>query len=105
MTDLADRPMVAEPPTGAADRRARAYCGPAHGRSWPLVEEAGAPAPTTTLAADGQVMRYRLVLHPRTRRPARDHLGNYLYMFLPHLAESSTASHAMRPSTPDQAGP
>jgi len=28
----------------------------------------------------GQQFQYRLVYSPQTRQPARDHLGNYLYM-------------------------
>lgn len=102
MTDHVVQPLVAEPPTGVGDRWARAYCGPAHGRSWP-VEQAGAPAPTATLAADGQQMRYRLVLHPQTRRPARDHLGNYLYMFLPRFEHAPTVPERDPSRTPDAA--
>lgn len=58
---------------------ARAYCGPAHGQSWPPVPTAG-PPPMVELSAGGRRVRYRLVHHPRTRAPATDHLGNYLYM-------------------------
>ena len=62
---------------------ARAYGGPAHGRWW-AVPSAAAPPDTVVLeddAAPGDAATpYVLVHHPRSHRPARDHLGNYLYM-------------------------
>jgi len=60
-------------------RRARAYCGPAHGRSWPLVSQ-GPPPRLVDVELGDEVVRYRLVHHPRTRRPVRDHLGTFVYM-------------------------
>lgn len=69
-------------PAGAPAGRtwcARAYCGPAHGRRWEL-RAAAAPPSVVELTGGGQRVRYRLVHHPRTRQPARDHLGNFLYM-------------------------
>jgi hypothetical protein len=59
--------------------QARAYCGPAHGRSWTLSRETTPPG-TVELTVGGQQFHYRLAYDPRTRRPARDHLGNYLYI-------------------------
>lgn len=58
---------------------ARAYCGPAHGRSWTLTRDSTPPG-TVELMVGGQQFQYRLVYSPQTRQPARDHLGNYLYM-------------------------
>jgi hypothetical protein len=59
--------------------QARAYCGPAHGRLWPLTPGTTPPG-TVDLMVDGHRALYRLVYSPRTRQPARDHLGNYLYI-------------------------
>ena len=61
-------------PTAAA----RAYCGPAHGQEWPIGPE-GPPA-WVELPCGRSSCVYRLVRHPRTGRPARDHRGNYLYV-------------------------
>ena len=61
-------------PTAAA----RAYCGPAHGQQWPVGQE-GPPA-WVELPGGSSPCLYRLVRHPRTGRPARDHRGNYLYV-------------------------
>ena len=61
-------------PTAAA----RAYCGPAHGQQWPIGPE-GPPA-WVELPGGSSSCPYRLVRHPRTGRPARDHRGNYLYV-------------------------
>jgi|SoiMetStandDraft_2_1073263.scaffolds.fasta_scaffold431802_1 hypothetical protein len=73
-------------PSGAQTRaisvdqsQARAYCGPAHGRSWTLTRDTTPPG-TVELMVGGQQFQYRLVYSPQTRQPARDHLGNYLYM-------------------------
>ena len=73
-------------PSGAQTRaisvdqsQARAYCGPAHGRSWTLSPDTTPPA-TVELRVGGQHFHYRLVYNPLTRRPAKDHLGNYLYI-------------------------
>jgi hypothetical protein len=59
--------------------QARAYCGPAHGRSWTLTRDTTPPG-TVELMVGGQQFHYRLVYNPRTRQPAKDHLGNYLYI-------------------------
>jgi hypothetical protein len=58
--------------------RARADCGPAHGRSWTLNRDT-TPPETVELTVCGQQFHYRLVHSPQTRRPARDHLSNYLW--------------------------
>lgn len=65
--------------TATAVRHARAYCGPAHGRSW-SVQTDGTPAALVDLDVDGEAVAYRLVHHPRTRRPIRDDHGSFLYM-------------------------
>jgi hypothetical protein len=59
--------------------QARAYCGPAHGRSWTLTRPS-TPPETVELMVGGQQFHYRLAYNPLTRRPAKDHLGNYLYI-------------------------
>lgn len=64
---------------GTQVRQARAYCGPAHGRSWALAAE-GPPAASVDIEVEGSTVAYRLVLHPRTRRPIRDDHGSFLYM-------------------------
>ena len=64
-------------PTDA--ERARAYCGPAHGHTWLL--ESGSPWPRRiTLVSQDGPHGYRLIHDLRAHRPARDHLGNTLYM-------------------------
>lgn len=60
-------------------RSARAYCGPAHGTSW-AVDMAAPPPRTVDLGVGAERTSYQLVQDPQTRRPARDQLGNYLYM-------------------------
>jgi hypothetical protein len=64
---------------------ARAYGGPAHGRWWALPSAAAPPdkvvlGDEASLDDEGTATAYVLVHHPRSHRPARDHLGNYLYM-------------------------
>lgn len=54
----------------------RAYGGPAHGQSWPVDDDN--PPEALEIAPDS--LTYRLIHHPRTHLPAKDHLGNYLYM-------------------------
>jgi hypothetical protein len=58
---------------------ARAYGGPAHGHRWAV--PAADPPDRVVL---GAATCYRLVHGPRTHLPARDHLGNYLYMPVRH---------------------
>lgn len=57
---------------------ARACCGPAHGRCW-TVGEGDWPPFAVVLDVARQRVCYRLVHHPRTRPPARDHQGHYPY--------------------------
>ena len=60
--------------------QARAWCGPAHGMLWQLTP--GAPpvgAIDLVTVADG-AWTYRLVVHPLTHRPARDHQGRFVYL-------------------------
>ncbi|MFG1815505.1 hypothetical protein ACGFIF_17185 [Kribbella sp. NPDC049174] len=54
----------------------RAYGGPAHGQTWPVDDD----NPPEALESVSGGCTYRLIHHPRTHLPARDHLGNYLYM-------------------------
>lgn len=57
----------------------QAYGGPAHGQYWCLPTTSWPPE-EIMLEADGESWCYRLVHHPRTRRPVRDFRNNYLYM-------------------------
>lgn len=61
------------------DGWARAYCGPAHGRTWLRAGPEAWPA-CVVLGSPAGPQEYRLVHDPRSHRPARDHLGNTLYM-------------------------
>lgn len=61
--------------------RARAYCGAAHHQAWSLMD--GNPPGLVELPVAAGVERYRLVRHPRTGRPARDHHGNVVYVPAP----------------------
>jgi len=74
-----DRDPVGEICGSRTSRRARAYCGPAHGWSWPLREK-GPPPADVVLEVAAQEVTYRLVRHPHSQRPARDQRGRYLYM-------------------------
>ena len=58
--------------------QARAYCEPAHERSWTLTRDTTPPG-TVELMVGGQQFHCRLAFNPRTRRPALDHLGNCLW--------------------------
>lgn len=82
--DIADR-SIGISTWGASVRvaSARAYCGPAHGHRWVWMAD-GPPPPAVDIDVGGQVLRYRLVHVPRTRRPARDYVGNLLHMPLRH---------------------
>ena len=64
-------------PTDA--ERARAYCGPAHGHTW-LLESGSSWPPRIMLVSQDGPHEYRLIHDLRAHRPARDHLGNTLYM-------------------------
>lgn len=73
----AERYTAAVPIDGCG---ARAYCGPAHGRSW-RVHPDRPPPWTVDLPVDGQpIAVYRLVLRPRSRHPMRNQLGEFLYV-------------------------
>lgn len=61
-----------------AQPRARAYTGPAHGLEWTVGREG--PAPWVELPLGAASCLYRLVRQRRTGWPARDQLGNYLYV-------------------------
>jgi hypothetical protein len=63
----------------AIDTTARAYCGQAHGRVW-LVDPSVGPEAIVWLPNGVGLSPYRVVLQPKTSRPARDHLGNYVYL-------------------------
>lgn len=73
--DVADLAEEAQ----ASDEESRAYCGPAHGRCWP-VPDPGVPVDEVELCSDRLWHRYRLVRDPRTRHPARDQRGGYVYV-------------------------
>lgn len=56
----------------------RAYCGPAHGQQWSVIGRE--PPAWVELPCGASSALYRLVRQPRTGRPARDELGNLLYV-------------------------
>jgi hypothetical protein len=60
-------------------RRARAYCGPAHGQCWVL--DADIELLSVVWLEDGTgSAAYQVTFDPVTRRPARDRHGNFVYM-------------------------
>jgi hypothetical protein len=65
--------------TQAVRRTARAYCGPAHGQHWIIDSDIEFPA-VVWLEGLTEAAAYRLARNPATRRPARDRLGNVVYM-------------------------
>jgi hypothetical protein len=64
---------------GTAPAQAQAYCGPGHGRRW-SVEPGNGPPAVVQLQTPGGICSYRLLVHPRTHGPARDHQGRYPYL-------------------------
>jgi hypothetical protein len=60
-------------------RRARAYCGPAHGRSW-IVDTEIELQSVVWLEGGAGSAAYQVTFDPMTSRPARDRLGNFVYM-------------------------
>jgi hypothetical protein len=70
---------VAAPLVSSRLSQSRAYCGPGHGRRWP-VEPGGGPADVVQVQTTTGVWSYRLLVHPRTHGPARDHQGRYPYL-------------------------
>jgi len=71
-------------PMTVATGRARAYCGPAHGRQWTV--DADEPPACVELSVGPTSCLYRLVRQRRNRRPAHDEMGNLLYV---HVADRS----------------
>jgi hypothetical protein len=72
---------------------ARAYGGPAHGQCWSI--EGEDPPAEVVVVPDGP--GYRLIHHPRTHHPAKDHLGNYLYMPVSPQADGHNLAVSVRP--------
>ena len=72
----------------------RAYCGSAHGQQWTVTDRD--PPDWVELPIGSSSVLYRLARQPRSGRPARDQLGNYLYV--PMHAHASPA-----PSEPCEA--
>ena len=66
------------PDRAAVGSDARAYCGAAHGAQWTV--DPVEPPPWVELPTGSSSSLYRLVRHPRTGRPARDYLGDLLYV-------------------------
>ena len=60
-------------------RTARAYCGPAHGQCW-IVDTDIEVQSVVWLEGAAESAAYRVTFDPATRRPARDRLGNVVYM-------------------------
>jgi len=71
-------PVAPGHPGIAERRRARAYVGEAHGRTWLIFGE-GPPA-TVELLTGPRRTTYRLLCRARTGRPVRDSQGNYVYV-------------------------
>lgn len=67
---------------------ARAYCGPAHGHAWP-VDVQGPLLSVVWLGDPTDPTPYRLIMSRRPGRPARDHLGNYVYLPMPRSGQES----------------
>ncbi len=75
----ASLPTAAREGVTGQTRWARAYCGPAHGRTWALA--AGEPVTEqVNVCAHGHTHSYRLVHDLRARRPARDDFGHWMYL-------------------------
>jgi hypothetical protein len=85
-----------------APAQSQAYCGPGHGQRWP-VEPGSRPPGVVALQTPGGICSYRLLVHPRTHGPARDHQGRYPY--LPVVLSSQEAPSAGRPSSSEVSGP
>ena len=66
-------------PAATEPAQSQAYCGGGHGRRWP-VELGTAPPQLVQVQTPSGALTYRLLMHPRTRGPARDHLGRYPYL-------------------------
>ena len=58
--------------TAPAQSQAYYGPGPGHGQRWP-VEPGSRPAGVVALQTPGGICSYRLLVHPRTHGPARDH--------------------------------
>jgi hypothetical protein len=67
------------PVTDAYTRTARAYCGPAHGQCWTVDTHIELES-VVWLGGGGKSAAYHVTFDPVTRRPARDRLGNVVYM-------------------------
>jgi hypothetical protein len=63
--------------------QAQAYCGPAHGYRWSVDPDTAPPLFADVPASGLTAASYRLILHPRTHRPAHDHQGRLLYWYVP----------------------
>ena len=84
------------------DRHARADCGAAPGRQWALDPDADPPSAVDLPIGEGAALRYRLIVHPRTLLPARDHQGRYLYLpvrFQPTPLPADARQRRARPDT------
>lgn len=98
-TDAAD-PTSAVPAGGAhLIAHARAYCGPAHGRSWTIDDCTHLPD-RVELTTRGATRCYRLVRDPHTRRPAHDREGNVLYLPECYGAAPSAVGPEHAPAAP-----
>lgn len=92
---------------------ARAYGGSAHGQQWPV--RGHEPPAWVELPVGASSCFYRVARQPRTGRPARDHLGNYLYVPIVETGGTENRSHPAKvvdflpggrriTSAPDRAG-
>ena len=84
--------------------QAQAYCGPAHGYRWELDPDTVAPLIADVTSPGLGAASYRLILNPRTRRPAHDHQGRLLYWYVssPRVADPGLGGVPV-PGTPGTA--
>ena len=86
---------IRQPPDRAAiSSDARAYGGPAHGQEWTV--DPVEPPPWVELHTGFSSSLYRLARHPRTGRPARDYLGNLLYVPITDVGPTKDTRDAAR---------
>jgi hypothetical protein len=76
--------------SGRGPGQSQAYCGPGDGRRW-RVEPGHRPRDVVELQTASGVWSYRLLVHPETQGPARDHQGRY-----PYLPVAGAGSSAVR---------
>ncbi|WP_209313824.1 transaldolase [Blastococcus sp. TF02A-35] len=90
--------VIRGPDSWDRGHEARAYSGPAHGQQWQVIDPE--PPAWVELPVGAASALYRLVRQPRSHRPARDQLGNYLYVPM-----TDAPHEPMDGRTPDSSSP